>query len=77
MHPYRDAPMPANRPTRPDPEELIMYSLFIVIGTIPVAIAVIRGAAFGFAATLGLLMVILGLTGLLVRFARARTRQTR
>ena len=73
MHPYREAPVPTKRRRNlVDPEDLVLYGLLIAIGVIPVAIAVIEHAAFGFDATLGLLMLAVGGVGLLVHVLRAR-----
>jgi hypothetical protein len=55
--------MSADRPAPPHPEELILYGLLVVIGAIPVVIALVQRAAFGFDATLGLLMVCAGAIG--------------
>jgi MFS superfamily sulfate permease-like transporter len=61
--------MPADRRSTSHPEELILYGLLVGIGAIPVAIALVRHAAFGVEATLGLLMVCAGGIGA-VTYAR-------
>jgi hypothetical protein len=60
-------------PPRPriDPEDLVLYGLLVVIGLIPVAITVLERWAFGFDATLGLIMVVTGIIGLAIHVARA------
>jgi hypothetical protein len=57
-------------------EELILYGLLVLIGAIPVAIAVVQRATFGVDATLGLLMVCLGAIGAFVHVRRARGART-
>lgn len=46
-------------------EELIIYTLLIVIGAIPITNAVEAGATIGVEATIGLLMIVAGCAGLL------------
>jgi hypothetical protein len=72
MHPYRDVPMPPSRRPEVNPEDLVLYGLLVVIGLIPVVIAVIERVAFGFDATLGLMMVVVGVVGWVVHVSRAR-----
>lgn len=72
MHPYRESPMRAARRAQVDTEDLVLYGLLVVIGLIPVVIALVDRAAFGFDATLGLMMVVIGLVGWVVQLARAR-----
>ena len=72
MHPYRDAPTPPPRRPNVDPEDLVLYGLLLVVGIIPVVITIIEGSAFGFDATLGLMMVVVGLVGMVFHVARAR-----
>jgi uncharacterized membrane protein YqaE (UPF0057 family) len=57
-------------------EELILYGLFVLIGAIPVAIALVQRGMFGVDATLGLLMVCLGTIGAFVHVRRARAART-
>ena len=64
--------MPADRRSTPHPEELILYGLLVVIGAIPVVIALVQGAAFGIDATLGLGMVCAGAIGAIAYARRAR-----
>lgn len=76
MHPYREIPMPANQSPQSPREELILYGLLVVIGAIPVVIAIIDRAVFGADATLGLLLVCVGVVGLFVHVCRAHDRRT-
>ncbi len=64
--------MSAKRFVDPDPEEMVLYALLAAIGVIPVAITLVRQAIFGFDATLGLLMVAIGVVGMVVQLARKR-----
>jgi hypothetical protein len=61
-HPYRDGPEPEHGADRG--EEAILYSSLVVIGLIPIEIALATGAKFGAEATIGILMVGAGLWGL-------------
>jgi hypothetical protein len=72
MHPYRDAPMPPTRRRHVDPEDLVLYGLLMFVGIIPVIIAVVDRSAFGFDATLGLMMLVVGIVGMVFHVARAR-----
>ncbi len=75
MHPYRDPPVHVERPAKPAQEELVLYVLLAVIGTIPVLTTLTSRARFGVEATLGLLMVIAGIAGGVVyarRLSRSR-----
>ncbi len=74
MHPYRSAPMRTAEQRRIDPEDAVLYGLMIFIGIIPVTIAAITREAFGFDATLGLMMVVAGLVGLVYHRVHARRR---
>jgi hypothetical protein len=76
MHPYRESPMLANQSPQSPPEELILYGLLVMIGAIPVVIAIIQRAVFGADATLGLLMVCVGVVGMFVDVWRAHNRRT-
>ena len=71
MHPDRHTHVAVER-TESDREELIIYGLLILIGALPVAIALARRAIFGFDATFGLLMVLVGLVGVVVRLRPSR-----
>ncbi len=73
MHPYRSAPMRTAEQRRIDPEDAVLYGLMVFIGIIPVAITAIAHDVFGFDATLGLIMVVVGLVGLVYHRLRART----
>lgn len=68
--------MLADRSSKSHPEELILYGLLVVIGAIPVVIALVQRTAFGADATLGLVMVCAGAIGALVYYAR-RARNSR
>ena len=74
MHPYRSAPMQTVERAHIQPEDLVLYGLMIFIGIIPVIIALIERAAFGFDATLGLMMVVVGSVALVYHRWRARSR---
>ena len=66
--------MPVERPSKPQPEELILYGLLVGIGAIPVVIALVQRASFGVEATLGLLMVCAGAIGMIVYARRTYNR---
>ncbi|MGN6108944.1 MAG: hypothetical protein ACTHU0_27810 [Kofleriaceae bacterium] len=58
---------------------MILYGLMVVIGAIPVAIALVRRTDFGVEATIGLILVVGGIASLGAgcrarRRRRARTR---
>jgi hypothetical protein len=74
MHPYRDTPMCADRRSHPGSEELILYGLLVVIGAIPVGLALLQQAAFGIDATLGVIMIGAGTLGAIAYATRARPR---
>jgi len=61
-HPYREAPEPAHRAGRG--EEAVLYGLLVVVGLIPVLVALATGAKFGGEPTIGMMMVGAGLWGL-------------
>jgi len=65
FHPYRKPHPTDGRAAGAPGEELIVYVALCVVGAIPVAGVVSRGGAFGVEPTIGLLMVIAGLAGLL------------
>ena len=50
---------------KPCPEELILYGLLMLIGAIPVVIALAQQTAFGVEATIGIVMACAGLLGAL------------
>jgi hypothetical protein len=66
MHPYREPP-PATPEEAPPIEEVVLYGALLAIGGIPVIVALLGATAFGFDATLGALMCVAGLFGLLAR----------
>lgn len=74
MHPYRSAPMRTAEKRRIDPEDAVLYGLMIFIGIIPVLITALARDVFGFDATLGLMMVVLGIVGLVYHRLRTRLR---
>ena len=76
MPPYRETPMRADHPTNPSSEEPILYGLLVLIGAIPVAIALVQRAMFGVDATIGLLMVCTGALGEIAHVRRARENRT-
>jgi hypothetical protein len=61
----------ANQSSSSYPEELILYGLLVVIGAIPVAVAVAERTTFGVEATIGLLMVCAGVIGAIFYALRA------
>jgi uncharacterized membrane protein len=58
--------------TTPHSEELVLYGLLVVIGAIPVAFAVAHPGTFSGEASFGLLMVLAGVVGSVVRSWRRR-----
>jgi len=65
MHPYREPPEPEPRePAIEDREDRVLYGLLVMIGVIPVVLALASGGGFDVQATLGLVMAALGLAGL-------------
>ena len=68
--------MSADRSSKPHAEELIIYALLVVIGAIPVAIALLQRTVFGVEATLGLLMVCAGAIGAIIYARRGRDHGT-
>jgi hypothetical protein len=65
LHPYRKPQPTAARAAKVLDEELIVYAALCVVGAIPVAIALSQDGAFGVEPTLGLLMGIAGIAGLI------------
>jgi len=66
MPPYRDNATPAPSDERPRAgEELIVYAVLAAVGALPVAGALRDHAAFHAEATIGLVMLIAGVIGLL------------
>jgi hypothetical protein len=57
-------------------EERIIYGLLVVIGAIPVGVAIAQHAVLGADATLGLLMIAAGVVGWLIRSWGSRPRRT-
>jgi hypothetical protein len=53
------------RPAGMAREERVLYSLMVLIGAIPVTLTLASGTRFGVQATLGLLMTLWGLVGLI------------
>jgi hypothetical protein len=76
MHPYRESPVIANRSTRPPSEELLFYGLLVVVGVIPVVIALAQHTVFGVEATLGLMMACAGIAGAIVHTRRTHRHRT-
>jgi len=60
-------------------EELIFYVALCVLGAIPVSLLIARGGAIGVEPTVGLMMIVAGLAGLIRawRVARSADRQAR
>jgi hypothetical protein len=75
-HPYRTAAAPrADEPSPPPLEEIVAYALALLVGSIPAAGAIADGGSWGAAATVGLIVAVLGLGGLArtaIVFRRAR-----
>jgi len=75
-HPYRTAATPrADEPARPPLEEVVAYALAVLVGAIPAAGAIAHGGRWGAAATVGLILTVLGIGGLAhaaIAFSRAR-----
>ena len=74
MHPYRDNPAPPE-PERYGSEELVLYVLLVVIGAIPVIVALAQQESLGADATLGLLMTAGGLFGAVAWLVRSAHRR--
>jgi hypothetical protein len=55
-------------------EEMIAYSLSIMTGAIPVSIAVYRGGALGGEATIGAMLIVVGVLGFLTTMFAQRSR---
>jgi hypothetical protein len=68
VHPYRQPPADREAPSAPS-EEWIVHAILCAVGAIPVVIAVL-GGGFGVEATVGLVMAVAGVAGL-VASARA------
>ena len=67
MHPYRDRPMFSQRNSnRPPLEELIIYTLLMITGAIPVSHALAAGGHVGVEPTIGALMIIAGVIGVIM-----------
>ena len=75
MHPYRELPTDREAPSAPS-EELILYVVLCIVGAIPIAAALLRGA-FGVEATVGLAMALAGLAGLVASARAIRKRSMR
>jgi hypothetical protein len=73
MHPYRKH-RPCRAAVPAASEELIVYAALCVVGAIPVAVAVVRGGAFGVEPTLGMLMALAGVAGLVAMAIGLRAR---
>ena len=63
MHPYRELPTAPELRSAPS-EEHVLYTILCAVGVIPVVVALL-GDGFGVEATVGLLMALVGLAGLL------------
>jgi hypothetical protein len=75
VHPFRQLPTDPEARSAPS-EERVLYAILCAVGAIPVAIALLRGGSFGVEATIGLLMALAGLAGL-VAWPRAARRRPR
>ena len=74
MHPYRKH-RPCRAEASPASEELVVYAALCVVGAIPVAVALGRGGAFGVEPTLGMLMALAGVAGLVATLVDLRVRR--
>ena len=72
LHPYRKLSPPDPRSTGALGEELIFYVALCMVGAMPLASPIARGGAFGVEPTIGLLMVIAGIAGLLAAWRVTR-----
>jgi predicted phage tail protein len=63
VHPHRNHP--SDHASATPGEELILYAALCVIGAIPVATVLVCGGSFGVEATIGLMMALAGVAGLL------------
>jgi hypothetical protein len=72
MHPYREMPMRTDHPSNPRYEELIVYGLLLLVGAIPIWLAVAHREFFGVDATLGVLMSGAGTVGVIAHAVQAR-----
>lgn len=61
-----------NNAPNPNREQTILYALIAAVGLIPVIIALQSGGVFGSDATLGLLMLVLAIAGLLAMWRITR-----
>jgi hypothetical protein len=68
--------MIANRSAQPPPEELVFYGLLVVVGVIPVALALVQRTVLGVEATLGLMMACAGIAGAIVHAWRTHRHRT-
>jgi hypothetical protein len=74
MHPYRKHRSTC-REASPASEELIVYAALCVVGAIPIAVALGRGGAFGVEPTLGMLMALAGVAGVITTLLHLRQRR--
>jgi uncharacterized membrane protein YdjX (TVP38/TMEM64 family) len=70
-------PVCMNDAPNQDREQTILYALIAAIGMIPVIVALRSGGVFGSEATLGLLMLVLAVAGLLAMWRIARSQRHR
>jgi uncharacterized membrane protein YdjX (TVP38/TMEM64 family) len=70
-------PLCMNDAPNPNREQTILYALIAAIGLIPVIIALESGGVFGSDATLGLLMLVLAIAGLLAMWRITRKQRRR
>ncbi len=64
---------PSDR-TNPRREEIILYTLLLVIGALPIVGVLADGATFGAEATIGLILFLLGALGLVAAAVRGHRR---
>ncbi len=73
-HPYREDPVSTEAHVETHGEERVLYILLTVVGLIPIAIAWGSSARFGAQATIGGLMLVAGLLGLVRRATHSARR---
>jgi hypothetical protein len=57
-------------------EELLIYLALVIVGAIPIGVALVNRTGFGGEATIGLLMLLAGISGLTFRAWSHRHRAT-
>ena len=66
MSPYRTPPPAPRPPSQNDRgDDRVIAAVMAAVGAIPVVIAIVGGYAFGAEATIGLVLLVLGIAGLI------------